>query len=137
MTVEDKEKALRESEVYKYFGEVCEKLSSALRSENAQLYTPLVTELCAAIATDVALRNVIPHGNVIVNIIRRVGISVISTMVGTTADRMTRRIMREMIIIYDRMAERFMKLSKELEDSANEYARTTIELQVTQTKLLN
>lgn len=137
MTVEDKEKALRESEVYKYFGEVCEKLSSALRSENVQLYTPLVTELCAAIATDVALRNVIPHGNVIVNIIRRVGISVISTMVGTTADRMTRRIMREMIIIYDRMAERFMKLSKELEDSANKYARTTIELQITQTQLLN
>ena len=137
MTVEDKEKALRESEVYKHFGEVCEKLSSALRSENAQLYAPLVTELCAAIATDVALRNVIPHGNVIVNIIRRVGISVISTMVGTTADRMTRRIMRQMIIIYDRMAERFMEMSKELADSANEYARTTIELQITQTKLLN
>lgn len=137
MTVEEKEMALTKSEVYKYFGEVCEKLSSALRSENAQLYTPLVTELCAAIATDVALRNVIPHGNVIVNIIRRVGISVISTMVGTTADRMTRRIMREMIIIYDRMAEKFMKLSKELEDSANEYARTTTELQISQTRLLN
>lgn len=137
MTVEDKEKALRESEVYKYFGEVCEKLSSALRSENAQLYAPLVTELCAAIAANAALKNIIPHGNLIVNIIRRVGISVVSTMVGTTADRMTRRIMREMIIIYDRMAERFMKMSKELEDAANEYAGITIELQTSQTKLLN
>lgn len=137
MTVEEKERALKKSEFYKEWSKSCEQLSSALRSENVQLYAPMIADLCAAIATNAALKNIIPHGNLIVNIIRRVGISVVSTMVGATADRMTKRSIRDMIRIYDKHAEKLMKMSKELEDAANEYAGIEIELQTSKTTLLN
>lgn len=133
MTVEEKNEALKKSEFYKEWSKSFERLSSALRSENVKLYAPMIADLCAAFAANAALKNIIPHGNLIVNIIRRVGISVVSTMVGATADHMTTESIRNMIRLYDGLAEKFMKMSKELEDAANEYAGITIELQTSQT----
>ncbi len=137
MTVEEKNEALKKSEFYKEWSKSFERLSSALRSQNVQLYTPMIADLCAAFAANAALKNIIPHGNLIVNIIRRVGISVVSTMVGATADHMTTRSIRNMIRLYDGLAEKFMKMSKELEDSANKHAELENELQASKTTLLN